>query len=114
MTEIVIDITQQGEAEALHMDEFDLFFLGKAKVTRASHIIFDVFSQSWFILLPDQEEPFDVLTGFKKYGEARDFEVDWLQECRKQGINPLSKEGEQIAIECKKKCPSPKQRAFSW
>ena len=41
MKELVIDITAQGEAQAMHFDEFPLGYLGPMKITRASEIKFN-------------------------------------------------------------------------
>jgi hypothetical protein len=92
MNEIVIDVTDQG-VEAMHFDRFNLGFLGKMHITRASEIFFNDDTQDWEIKLPGQDTPFKSAVGFKTYEDARDFEVEWLQECRKHGINPLSDAG---------------------
>jgi hypothetical protein len=92
MNEIVIDVTDQG-VEAMHFDRFNLGFLGKMHITRASEIFFNTDTQDWEIKLPGQDAPYKSAVGFKAYEDARDFEVEWLQECRKHGINPLSEAG---------------------
>ena len=92
--EIVIDINQVGGAQGMHFDKFSLGFLGRQKITRASEILFNEDTQLWDIWIPGGHE--SCVTGFSGYDEARSFEVQWLQECRKQGVEPLSVEGDQI------------------
>ena len=99
MKEIVIDIAPTGRTHALHFDEFPLTFLGKAKVTRASNIVFNEQLQCWDIILPDMDVAYAENMGFQSYEEAREFEVTWLQECKKRGINPYDSEAEDLAGE---------------
>ena len=49
---MVIDFTEDGQAQSLHRDELDLGFLGKKVIERATLIEFDVTSQTWQISLP--------------------------------------------------------------
>lgn len=98
MEELVIDILKNGKVEALHMDEFDLGFLGDKKISRASEIKFNSETQRWDIILPDRVVPESPdVTGFSAYDEARLFEVLWLQGCRKAGVKPYVAEGWNIA-----------------
>lgn len=96
--EIVIDIESTGKVESMHFDEFDLGFLGLKSISRASEILFNADTQDWFIILPDLTMPeCDCLKGFDSYEVAREFEVEWLQRCRKSQVDPLSVDGLLIA-----------------
>lgn len=92
-TGLVIDISPLGVAQAMHMDEFPLGFLGDARVTRASEIHFNEETQLWDIILPGMEAPLCRATvGFNGYDEARKFEVFWLQNCRRGEVSPYTLE----------------------
>jgi len=87
--EIVIDFNDTGTVEGLHHDEFDLKFLGRKIVGRASEIFHDADSDTWYVLLPHQVEmgdSYSAARGFVSYDQARRFEVVWLNECRKRGF----------------------------
>ena len=95
---LVIDISPCGVAQALHMDFFNLGFLGKAKVERASEIHFDEGTQLWDIILPGHTLPLCyAVVGFEGYDKARGFEVIWLQNCRRLQINPYSFDSIEVA-----------------
>lgn len=94
MDELIIDITEKGQVQSLHMDEFDLGFLGDKKITRASNIVFNELTQMWNIILPKDESP--SVSFFECYEEAREFEIKWLQRCRKHGVSPYSLEGQEL------------------
>jgi hypothetical protein len=81
---MVIDFTADGGAEAMHRDGFDLGFLGKQKIERASDIRFDEDKQSWAIWLntPNGYILPDNASGFATYETARKTEVCWLEYCR--------------------------------
>jgi hypothetical protein len=99
MEELVIDISPEGKVEALHMDEFDLGFLGKKKISRASEIHFNEESQLWDIILPGRDKPEnEAVMGFVSYDVARSFEVEWLQAARKNRVSPESTPGHILAI----------------
>ena len=55
--EIVIDCKNDGTVSGMHFDEFDLGFLGKKTVRRASEIIHNPETDLWDILLPTQITP---------------------------------------------------------
>lgn len=95
MTDMVFSINRFGATEGLHFDQFDLGFLGQMSITRASEIIFNEEYQFWEIWLPDADKA--SVIGFRAYDEAREFEVLWLQECRRRGLNPYEEEGQAIA-----------------
>lgn len=98
MKEFVIDVSSTGQMQGMHFDEFPLIQHGKdVKVERASEIFFNEDTHTWDVLLPDQEKPFTGASGFRGYDTARKFEVEWLQRCRKEDINPLSTEGHSVA-----------------
>ena len=96
--ELVINFAPTGEVNALHMDKFDLGFLGKKTLGRASTIEFDEEDQSFFVLPDGETEPFVPATRFSGYDVARSFEIDWLQECMKAECTPHSRQGKLIAI----------------
>ena len=96
--EIVINVSGEGVADALHFDEFPLHFLGRAKIERASEIFFHEKSQTWSVILPGDDAAVPEASGFAGYDEARRFEVEWLQACMKAGrISPTSEQGRDIA-----------------
>ena len=95
--EVVIDIAPTGRTEAMHFDEAPITHLGKAQIERASEIVFNPDTQQWDVVLPQQEQPFNSCRGFTGYDVARQFEVTWLQACRKQGIDPYSPESAELA-----------------
>ena len=97
MKELIIDIDNTGKVESLHMDEFSLGFLGKMEITRASEIKFNEKSQDWDIYIPFKSKLYKIIGGFEGYDVARDFEVRWLQECRKRGIHPMDYFAKKIA-----------------
>ena len=90
---IVIDITDTGVVQAMHMDEFPLTFLGKASIERATEIVFDEVTQLWDIVLPKSTKRTASLSGFTGYDEARKFEVKWIQTCRRGGVEPNTDRG---------------------
>lgn len=92
---MVIDFRPDGAVEAMHRDRFNLGFLGKQSIKRASEILFDEETQAWdihiavgseFILVEDAK-------GFADYDEARKMEVRWLEYCRLHDLEPTSTEG---------------------
>lgn len=101
--EIVIDINQTGGMSALHMDEFPLSKFGRMDINRASTIDFNPETQLFDINLKDATAYADrdcpAACGFAGYDEARGYEVAWIQECKKLGIDPLDPEGIEI-IRC--------------
>jgi hypothetical protein len=95
---IVISFDEEGGAEALHIDKFDLGFLGKKHITRATDIKFDDEGQTWTIYLLDKngENPelaWKGCKGLPSYEVARSVEVAWLNLCRVNGVNPRGGEG---------------------
>jgi hypothetical protein len=96
----VIDFTPEGEVQAMHNDKFDLSFLGKQSIERATEIKFDEPSQKWGILFPgpheDGSEGYrsnELALGFSTYEGARQVEVAWLNSCRREGVHPLELSG---------------------
>jgi hypothetical protein len=90
--ELVLNFTPDGAVDAMHMDRFDLSFLGKKHVQRATEIKFDDESQLWGLHLPlkGSEGYYPVTNGqgFDSYETARDFEVAWLNICRYRNEEP--------------------------
>ena len=100
--ELVIDFKNDGAVEALHMDGFDLGFLGGKRVFRQTDIVFNEATQKWDLHYLNKGIPrfFNVnLEGFETYEVARDFEVRWLNDCRLIGIDPTSVEGIEVMID---------------
>lgn len=98
--ELVIDFLENGEAQAMHVDSFDLGFLGNKKVQRATEIKFNETTQSWGLYLPSDTRPgvgmepvyypVGSAQGFPSYEVARQAEVLWLNVCRALGEEPNS------------------------
>lgn len=99
--ELVIDFLENGEAQAMHVDSFDLGFLGNKKVQRATEIKFNETTQSWGLYLPMKAlrlfegaapsyAPVHAAQGFPSYEVARQAEVLWLNVCRALGEEPNS------------------------
>lgn len=88
-----------GRVEGMYFDDFPLDFLeGAIRITRATDIRFNETTQDWEIVLIGQDAPVsNAVKGFKKYEEARKFEVLWLQTCRKREIDPDTADGEAVA-----------------
>lgn len=90
--ELVIDFSAAGEVKAMHMDGFDLGFLGQKHVERATEIKFDEASQTWELFVPGGLDGLWLIVengrGFSGYETARNFEVAWLNVCRHKGIEP--------------------------
>lgn len=101
-TEHVISISPAGTLKTMHSDEFPLMQFGDAVVERASEIIYNTDKKWWQIdLYTDDgqyiEAPCASLTGFDSYDKGRDFEVQWMNECRKEGVVPWGERAEELA-----------------
>lgn len=94
----VFTIQPDGTASGLHYDEFDLGFLGKKEIGRASEILFDEDKQTFYVELPqlqcrfapvyrDPRRPW-FLEGFPGYDQARKFEVMILETCAWSMVEP--------------------------
>lgn len=93
---MVIDFREDGGVEAMHRDGFNLAFLGKQSITRASDIKYDEDAQTWTIHVALDDGTFQLVSearGFATYDEARKMEVRWFEMCRLHGISPLCPEG---------------------
>jgi hypothetical protein len=95
--DMLFTVTGEGVVSGLHFDTFDLGFLGKKQVQRASEIMFNDATQLWDVLLPGQATPHADACGFASYNVARLFEVEWLQSCASKQVNPLSAAGAKAA-----------------
>lgn len=88
--QMVISVDTSGRVESMHFDNFNLAFLGKREIKRASDITFDPNSGTWDIFMNDGTGAFTKtapdISGFSDYEEARRFEVKWLNECRLRGV----------------------------
>lgn len=87
---LVISFKPSGEVESLHIDKFDLGFLGAKSIRRATEIIFDEKAQLWGIVMLSEagsrENGWPGQRGFATYEQARDVEVAWLNLCRAKGV----------------------------
>lgn len=96
--EIVVDFSDKGSVAGMHFDDFDLGFLGRKHVTRASEIFHNSETQLWDVILPGHESVACThASGFSTYNAAREFEVLWLQNCRMDSVAPDSDAGISIA-----------------
>lgn len=99
MDDLVIDFKADGTVTALHMDAFDLGFLGPKDTRRQTDIVFDGETQLWnLVYIQGGREYFrnEQLNGFATYEEARKAEVRWLNNCRYLGIEPTNPAGVRI------------------
>lgn len=110
MKELVIDFLPTGEAQSMHVDKFDLGFLGSKSVKRATEIKFDEKTQQWGLYLPleplqhgDGESYYPVAEaqGFPSYEVAREAEVLWLNVCRAKGEEPNGAYGKGVITRIK-------------
>lgn len=95
--DLVIDIKENGAVRSLHSDGFDLRFLGRARVKRATSILFDEDKQAWVVLAVNGLEAYTVDAIFDSYEGARDFEIKWVNACLMGDVEPGSKNGLNIA-----------------
>lgn len=109
---MIIDFTPDGAAQAMHMDPFDLGFLGPKHIERATEISFNPLTQKWDIALPrygsmvssaekallGYRVPFSEAEGFDSYEGARKIEVLWLNECRRWGLDPDTEGGRLLLV----------------
>jgi len=107
---MVIDITATGEAHAMHRDQFNLGFLGKQEITRASDIRFDDATQLWDCYLyggpvhdADAWYCAPEAKGFATYDLARKVEVEWLEQAALADVPPLSDKGITLLTHAKEK-----------
>lgn len=85
-----VTIGADGTVSGLHYDDFDLGFLGKKKIGRASEIQFDEDTQKFFVELPQLKGARvpNFLAGFSGYDGARAFEVMVLETAIMSGVEP--------------------------
>lgn len=97
----VIACKPDGSVEAMYCDNFQLSFLGKQKITRASEIQFNEDTQLWDIHVVTGEGlvTHETASGFRNYEEARCVEVRWFNSARAEDENPLSPRGIEILEE---------------
>jgi len=100
--EHVISISPSGALKTMHSDDFPLMQFGDAVVERASEIVYESADQWWQIDLYTEDgqyvvAPCNALRGFDSYEHGRQFEVEWMNECRKEGVVPWGERAEEIA-----------------
>lgn len=102
MSELVLSFDSDGRVAGLHMDQFDLSFLGRKTVKRQTDILFDPDTQQWGIHYLDEGASTYIkeIGTCPTYEEARKREVEWLNRCRLQGVPPTSEQGLSIAAAC--------------
>lgn len=95
---LVIDFTASGKVKSLHFDSFPLSFLGDMEIERATEIVFCANEQKWGIVIPYTSYCGNYMaqSGLPSYEKARELEVAWLNECRKEQCKPCSTEGKSI------------------
>lgn len=99
---MVIAFDASGGVEAMCQENIlPLGFLGEQVITRASELKWDDMTQAWTICVATSVEgqffaPYPEAMGFPTYDDARDMEVEWFTECRRQGIHPQTDEGRAI------------------
>lgn len=94
---LVLDVSPTGGVEGMHMDRFDLGFLGDKKIERASEIIFNEKTQKWDIHVNTKDcfSPLRMVeaAGFDTYEGARSVEVRWFNASRFADTPPISVAG---------------------
>lgn len=99
---MVVAIDCNGQVEAMCQENIlPLGFLGKQEIRRASELKWDSNTDSWAIHVAKEtegefHEPYPEATGFPTYDDARDAEVVWFSECRRQDVQPQSEAGHLI------------------
>lgn len=96
-----ISCKPDGSVEAMYCDNFQLGFLGKQRITRASEILFNEDTQLWDIHVVTEEGlvTHEMASGFRSYEEARCVEVRWFNSARAEDESPLSERGIKILEE---------------
>lgn len=85
---MAVSFDTDGSVEAMCREAmFDLSFLGRQKIERASEILFNEDTQKWYFtygpgLSRRTSQEFDT------YERAREVEVAWFEYCRLDGIEP--------------------------
>lgn len=108
-TELVIDFSAEGTAQAMHMDGFDLGFLGAKSIQRATEIKFNERTQLWGLYLPDVANATNPVwarmpygQGFPSYEVARQYEVVWINICRAKGLDYQTDQGCEVLRDIRK------------
>ncbi|MEE9569380.1 MAG: hypothetical protein V3W37_08345 [Candidatus Binatia bacterium] len=102
-TEHVVSISPSGTLKSMHSDEFPLMQFGDAVVERASEIVYNTDFKWWQIDLYTGDGQYieascAALKNFGSYEHGRKFEVEWMNECRKEGVVPWGDRAESIAM----------------
>ncbi len=102
MSQLVINFTEMGTVDSLHMDGFDLGFLGGRSIRRQGDIWFNVPTQTWEVQYLDGDKQTLIAIDFTSYEKAREFEVAFFNECRFLGVDPISDNGKRISNEVRR------------
>lgn len=102
---MVIDFSTTGGVEAMHRDSFDLSFLGKQSISRASDIRHNEETQKWDIYVALDDNFVDVAQahGFDTYEDARRCEVRWFELARLHSVPPTSDDGRNLLAVLRKR-----------
>lgn len=80
----------------MHHDSFSLGFLGDQNIERASEILWNRQTQSWDIRFVGEPlpatRPAPEYCGFRRYDDARAFEVMVMNQCLRNGCGPYNYE----------------------
>lgn len=107
----VIDFSADGSVVAMDRPQFQLGFLGKQKIERASDLRFDEVTQLWDIWVHRDNDTYAIVAtvsgscGFPSYEVARAVEVAWFEQCRLDSVSPLCQEGIAILLEIRNRFP---------
>lgn len=114
----IIRVDRYGTVRALHYDDMDLGFLGPKQIGRASEIMFNDQTQSFYVEFPqlkDGARQPGFVCGFKGYDDARAFEVMLLETCAKNHVNPAYEGGfYRLANETRARFDGGDRQVFAW
>lgn len=110
-------IGADGTVTGLHYDDFDLGFLGKKQIGRASEIQFEEDTQHFYVDLPQLSgdgRP-NFLMGFEGYDGARAFEVMILETAALSQIEPgFTAEFYWMGTHCRDRFNAGEREPFRW
>ena len=103
--EHVVSIAPHGATKSMHSDEFSLEFLGEQNIERVSEILWNKQTQTWDIHFVDDAvdgPPAPEYSGFRRYDEARAFEVQIMNFCLENSVGPYDYEIRLVAAGLRK------------